>query len=56
MNHSDPQLKAYAENGLRSAEDWTAMMDFFDKYARGKKVDATFDHFPTEQELDAAAR
>jgi hypothetical protein len=25
MNHSDPQLKAYAENGLRSAEDWTAM-------------------------------
>jgi len=25
MNHSDPQLKAYAENGLRSAEDWAAM-------------------------------
>jgi hypothetical protein len=38
-----------------TAEDWTAMMDFFDKYALGKKVDATFDRFPTEQELDAAA-
>jgi hypothetical protein len=25
MNHSDPDLKTYAENGLRSAEDWTAM-------------------------------
>jgi hypothetical protein len=25
MNHSDPQLKTYAENGLRSAEDWAAM-------------------------------
>jgi len=25
VNHSDPQLKAYAENGLRSAEDWAAM-------------------------------
>jgi hypothetical protein len=25
MNHSDPELKTYAENGLRSAEDWAAM-------------------------------
>jgi hypothetical protein len=35
-------------------EDWTAMMDFFDKYSRGKKIDRTFDRFPTEAELDAA--
>src|SRR4029077_16954798 len=38
-----------------TAEDWTAMMDFFDKTTLGKKVDRTFDRFPTEQELDAAA-
>jgi (4-O-methyl)-D-glucuronate---lignin esterase len=36
-------------------EDWTAMMDFFDKYLRSMKVERTFDHFPTEAELDAAA-
>jgi len=36
-------------------EDWTAMMDFADKNLRGMKVDQTFDHFPTEAELDAAA-
>ena len=39
-----------------TAEDWTAMMDFFDKYSLGKKVDRTFDRFPTEAELDAAGR
>ena len=38
-----------------TAEDWTAMMDFFDKTLRGRKIDRTFDYFPTEQELDAAA-
>lgn len=38
-----------------TAEDWEAMLDFFDKSARGKKIDRTFDRFPTEQELDAAA-
>ena len=36
-------------------EDWTAMMDFADKNLRGMKVERTFDHFPTEAELDAAA-
>jgi (4-O-methyl)-D-glucuronate---lignin esterase len=47
----------YANHGHAfTAEDWTAMMDFFDKYALGKKVDRTFDRFPTEQELDAAPR
>ena len=35
-------------------EDWTAMLDFFDKHLRGKPIDRTFDRFPTEQELDAA--
>jgi hypothetical protein len=46
----------YANHGHAfTAEDWTAMMDFFDKYALGKKIDRTFDRFPTEQELDAAA-
>jgi hypothetical protein len=25
MNHVDPDLKTYAENGLRSAEDWATM-------------------------------
>jgi hypothetical protein len=36
-------------------EDWTAIMDFADKNLRGMKVDLTFEHFPTEAELDAAA-
>ena len=35
-------------------DDWTAMMDFFDQYARGRKVDRAFDRFPTEKELDDA--
>jgi len=36
-------------------EDWTAMLDFFDKHLRGKPIDRPFNRFPTEQELDAAA-
>ena len=35
-------------------DDWTAMLDFFDKHLRGTPIDRTFDRFPTEQELDAA--
>jgi len=34
--------------------DWTALMDFTDKYLRAMPVPRTFDHFPTEAELDAA--
>jgi hypothetical protein len=46
----------YANHGHAfTAEDWKAMMDFFDKTLRGKKVDRVFDRFPTEQELDQAA-
>jgi hypothetical protein len=37
-----------------TAEDWTAMMDFFDKTARGMNVEKTFDHFLTDAEADAA--
>ena len=37
-----------------TAEDWTAMLDFFDKHRRGKPIERTFDRFPTDQELDAA--
>ena len=44
----------YAPHGHAfTADDWTAMMDFFDKYSLGKPVSRTFDRFPTEQELDA---
>jgi hypothetical protein len=32
-----------------TGEDWTALMDFFDKHLRGKQVDQTFDRFPPEQ-------
>ena len=35
-------------------DDWTAMLDFFDKHLRGQPTDRTFDRFPTEQELDSA--
>jgi hypothetical protein len=31
-----------------TAEDWTALMDFFDKHLRGKKIDQTFDQFPPD--------
>jgi hypothetical protein len=47
----------YANHGHAfTAEDWTAMMDFFDKTLRGKNVDRRFDRFPTEAELDEAAQ
>jgi hypothetical protein len=46
----------YSEHGHAfTTEDWTAMMDFFDRYSLGKKVKGRFDHFPSEKELDAAA-
>lgn len=37
-----------------TSEDWTALMDFFDKTSRGLKVERTFDHFLTETELPTA--
>jgi hypothetical protein len=47
----------YANHGHAfTAEDWTALMDFFDKCLSGKKIDRVFDRFPTEQELNAAGR
>jgi hypothetical protein len=47
----------YSDHGHAfTAEDWTAMMDFFDKHLLHKKIDAAFDHFPSEKELDDAAR
>ncbi len=37
----------YAKHGHAfTSEDWTALMDFFDKYLRGRTIDRTFDHFP----------
>ncbi len=39
----------YAKHGHAfTAEDWTAMMDFFDKQLRGKPIDRQFDRFPIE--------
>ena len=39
----------YAKHGHAfTAEDWTAMMDFFDKHLRGKQIDRQFDRFPPE--------
>jgi hypothetical protein len=35
-------------------EDWTAMMDFADKYLRGTPVTLTFDHFLTQEQRTAA--
>lgn len=46
----------YAHHGHAfTQDDWTAMLDFADKHLRGMKVERTFDHFPTEADLDAAA-
>jgi hypothetical protein len=36
-------------------EDWTAMMDFVDEHVRGMPAKQRFDHFLTDQEIDAAA-
>ena len=36
-------------------EDWTAMLDFADKHLLERKVERTFQRFPTEAELDDAA-
>ncbi|HWA25400.1 MAG TPA: hypothetical protein VG734_07055 [Lacunisphaera sp.] len=38
-----------------NGEDWTALMNFTDRHLLGKR-DFTFDWFPTEAELDAAAK
>jgi hypothetical protein len=46
----------YAHHGHAfTADDWTAMLDFFDTHLRGKPLTRSFDRFPTEEELDAAA-
>jgi hypothetical protein len=46
----------YAHHGHAfTADDWAAMLDFFDMHLRGKRLERTFDRFPTEAELDAAA-
>jgi hypothetical protein len=46
----------YATHGHAfTADDWTAMLDFFDKHLRARPVTRSFDRFPTEAELDAAA-
>jgi hypothetical protein len=37
-----------------TSQDWTAMLDFFDRHLQGLPTTRTFDRFPTEQELDAA--
>jgi hypothetical protein len=45
----------YAQHGHAfTAEDWAAMMDFFDKHLRGRKAGRAFDRFPTQAELDEA--
>ncbi len=45
----------FAHHGHAFTEDdWTAMLDFFDRHLRGTPTDRPFDRFPTEQELDAA--
>ncbi len=37
----------YAKHGHAfTSEDWTALMDFFDKHLRGSKIDRRFDQFP----------
>jgi len=42
---------SYAPHGHAfTPDDWTAMLDFFDKHQRGKPIDRIFDRFPTGQE------
>ena len=45
----------YAAHGHAfTEEDWTALMDFADRHLRGRKVERSFERFPSEQQLDAA--
>lgn len=37
-----------------TTEDWTAIMDFFDKHLRAKTTTRVFNRYPAEAELDAA--
>ena len=47
----------YANHGHAfTSDDWSAMLDFFDRYLLGKNINRAFDRFPTEKELDAAAQ
>jgi hypothetical protein len=47
----------YSQHGHAfTEEDWTALMDFFDKTSRGMKVGKTFDHFLSDAEAEAARR
>jgi hypothetical protein len=47
----------YSKHGHAfTTEDWTAMMDFFDKYLLGRKNNRTFDRFPSQKELDEATQ
>ena len=56
MSAADRLGVHYSKHGHAfTAEDWTAMMDFFDWHLRGKKPGQSFDRFPTEKELDEAA-
>lgn len=42
----------YARHGHTfNDEDWGALLDFFDRHLRGRKIDSRFDQFPTETEL-----
>jgi hypothetical protein len=46
----------YAHHGHAfTADDWTAMLDFFDMHLRARPTTRRFDRFPTDAELDAAA-
>ena len=56
--HAEDRLGVHYSNHGHAFtnEDWTAMLDFFDKTLRGKRIDRTFDYFPTENELDDAAQ
>ena len=56
--HAEDRLSVHYSNHGHAFtnEDWTAMMDFFDKTLRGERIDRTFDYFPTENELDEAAQ
>lgn len=46
----------YAGHGHAfTEEDWTAMMDFADWHWRGRKPGRSFNHYPGDEEVDAAA-
>ncbi len=57
FNATDRLAVNYAPHGHAfTADDWAALLDFADHHLLGKRIGRTYNHFPTEAELEAALK